>query len=176
MCFQNGIKKVLTLSYDDGGVQDIRLIDLLDKYGVKCTFNICSGTYLEEDAVRGKFYGKLKLSEAKELYVGSGHEIALHSYSHPFLTKIKTNEIVREITEDQRAIARDYGILARGMAYPQGAYDERVMKVLEICGIEYARTCVSTNRFIFPENWLELHPTCKHTAPNLKELITKLFP
>ena len=35
----NGKKKTVTFSYDDGITQDIRLIELLNKYGLKCTFN-----------------------------------------------------------------------------------------------------------------------------------------
>ena len=42
--------KALTLSYDDGVVQDIRMIKILDKYGIKGTFNVNSGSYLPEDA------------------------------------------------------------------------------------------------------------------------------
>ena len=39
----NGKKKAITFSYDDGVTQDIRLIELFNKYGLKCTFNINSG-------------------------------------------------------------------------------------------------------------------------------------
>lgn len=35
--------KFLTFSYDDKVIQDRRLIALLDKYGLKATFNISSG-------------------------------------------------------------------------------------------------------------------------------------
>ena len=38
----NGKKKALTFSFDDGVTQDIRLIEILDKYGLKCTFNLNS--------------------------------------------------------------------------------------------------------------------------------------
>ena len=34
--------KILTFSYDDGVTQDIRLVELFNKYGMKCTFNINS--------------------------------------------------------------------------------------------------------------------------------------
>lgn len=38
----NGKKKALTFSYDDGVTQDIRLIELFNKYGMKATFNLNS--------------------------------------------------------------------------------------------------------------------------------------
>ena len=37
-----GKMKAVTFSYDDGVTQDIRLIDLFNKYSLKATFNIIS--------------------------------------------------------------------------------------------------------------------------------------
>ena len=173
MRLKDGKVKVLTLSYDDGVVQDIRLIGILDKYGIKGTFNVNSKCYLPEDAVREKYYGRMKLSEAQKLYIGSGHEVAVHAYSHPFLEKLDTAEIIYEITEDRRAIESHYGTIARGMAYPFGTYSDKVVDILEKCHIAYARTVKSTYSFGFPENWLTLHPTCHHKDERLEELITR---
>ena len=69
MKLKDGKSKALTLSYDDGVVQDIRLIEILNKYGIKATFNINTGRYLPEEATREKFYGRMKLSEAKKLNI-----------------------------------------------------------------------------------------------------------
>ena len=38
----NGKMKAVTFSFDDGVTQDKRLIEIFDKYGLKCTFNINS--------------------------------------------------------------------------------------------------------------------------------------
>lgn len=173
MKLKDGKSKVLTLSYDDGVVQDIRLIKTLDKYGIKATFNINSGLYLPEDANREKFYGRMKLSEAKELYINSGHEVAAHTFTHPFLEKLKDDKILMEILEDRRSIEKHYGTLARGMAYPYGTYNNEVIECLKKCGICYSRTVKSTESFRFPENWLELHPTCHHNNLKLMELAKK---
>ena len=43
MRYPGGKPKAVTLSYDDGVIQDIRMAQVLDKYGLKCTFNLCSG-------------------------------------------------------------------------------------------------------------------------------------
>ena len=48
MRFPGGLGKALTLSYDDGVEQDIKLIDILNRYGLKCTFNLNSGCYAPE--------------------------------------------------------------------------------------------------------------------------------
>ncbi len=50
-----GKMKAVTFSYDDGVTQDQRLIALLNKYGLKCTFNLNSeflgtaGSLIRED-------------------------------------------------------------------------------------------------------------------------------
>ena len=170
MKLKDGKSKVLTFSYDDGVVQDIRLMGIFDKYGMKGTFNINTGGYLPEDAVRERYYGRLKLSEAKELYTNSGHEVAVHSLTHPFLERLKTDEAVWEVLEDRKNIEKQYGVLARGMAYPYGRYNDDVVQILKWCGICYSRTVKATYNFRFPENWLTLHPTCHHRDPKLMEL------
>lgn len=38
----DGKKKAITFSFDDGVTQDIRMIEILNKYGLKCTFNLNS--------------------------------------------------------------------------------------------------------------------------------------
>ncbi len=175
MKLKDGKSKVITLSYDDGVVQDIRLIEIMNKYGLKGTFNINSGVYFPEDGVRERYYGRMKLSEAKELYTNSGHEIAVHALTHPFLEKLSTDEVIYEITEDRKNIERDYNTIVRGMAYPFGTYNDDVIKVLEMCKIAYSRTVFATQNFGFPDNWLKLNPTCHHRVPNLMELADKFL-
>lgn len=170
MKLKDGKSKVLTLSYDDGVVQDIRLMKILDKHGIKCTFNINTGMYLPEDTVRERFHGRMKLSEAKALYTNSGHEVAVHGLTHPFLQKLKSDELLTEILEDRKNIEQQYGTLARGMAYPYGTYTREVMDAASACGICYSRTAKTTQNVRFPENWLEWDPTCHHDDPNFMAL------
>jgi len=40
MLAEQTLKKAITFSFDDGVVQDIRLIELMNKYGLKSTFNL----------------------------------------------------------------------------------------------------------------------------------------
>ena len=40
LLFPDRKEKALTLSYDDGVDTDIRFIELLEKFNIKCTFNI----------------------------------------------------------------------------------------------------------------------------------------
>ena len=168
--FYEGKARAFTMSYDDGVVQDIRLIDIMNKNGLKGTFNINTGMYLDENAEREKFYGRMKLSEAKKLYIDSGHEVAVHALTHPFLEQQKPMEVITEIMEDRKNIEREFKTIARGMAYPFGTYNDMVLEVLKNCGICYSRTVKSTEWFGLPENWLTLHPTCHHNNSRLMEL------
>ena len=171
MVLKDGKLKVLTLSYDDGVYQDIRLVEIMEKFGLKGTFNINSGRVFPEDGVREKQSGRLKLSEAVELYKKSGNELAVHGMTHPFLDKLDSTEIITEIIEDRKALEEASGQIIRGMAYPFGTYNDLVVDVLDKCGIAYSRTVKPTLNFKFPENWLTLHPTCHHKHEKMEELI-----
>lgn len=54
MRFPEGRLKAVTLSYDDGMDQDIRLIEIMKKNGLKGTFNLNSGLYAPEGTVYPK--------------------------------------------------------------------------------------------------------------------------
>ncbi len=170
MKLKDGKSKVLTFSYDDGRVQDMRLIELMDKHGLKGTFNINTGLYAPEDYERQQFDGRMKLSEAQALYGGSPHEVATHGLTHPFLERLPLPSLLTEVLEDRNNIEQQYHTITRGMAYPYGTYNDDVIECLQKCGIVYARTVKSTGKFLFPENWLAWHPTCHHGDKKLMEL------
>ena len=44
----NGKNKAVTFSYDDGTEHDIRLVEIFNRYGMKCTFNLNSGLMNED--------------------------------------------------------------------------------------------------------------------------------
>ncbi len=173
MKLKDGKSKVLTFSYDDGFVQDIRLVNIFNKYGLKATFNINSGCYLPEDVTREKLRGRLKRSEAIALYKDSGHEVAVHGLKHAFLSKLKPAEMVREVLEDRKNIEADYGVITRGMAYAYSDYSAEAIKILKQCGIVYSRAVASTLRFSFPTDWWAIQPTCHHANENLMTLAEK---
>ena len=155
--------KALTLSYDDGIKHDKRLIEILDKYGIKATFNINSGNL-------GTTPEYLTKEEAIELYTNSGHEVAVHGKRHLHLTEEANAVVLDEIINDRIAIEEMFGTITTGMAYAGGFYDDRVVELLKDCGIDYARTVVSTERFDIPDDWLRLPATCHHNNPRLMEL------
>ncbi len=176
MRFKDGKAKALTLSYDDGIDQDIRLVNILDKYGLKGTFNISAGRFSPEGTTypEDQIYSRLMTkSQAVNLYKDSGHEVAIHGYTHPNLDQLPTNQAMYEIINDRKELEEIFDIIVRGCAYPFGAFNDDVVKMLELAQIKYARTTISTEKFSLPEDWLRLEPTCHHKCARLMELAEK---
>jgi hypothetical protein len=147
-----GKSKCVTFSYDDGQVHDIRLIQLLDKYQFKGTFNLNTKNVCSLDA------NFIQGDQLKEVY--SNHEIAAHTYHHPFPTKQPHELVWSEFLEDRRELEILSGRIIKGMAYPYGCYDTAVMERVAQSGIIYGRTVKSADNFGLPTNWLEWNPTC----------------
>jgi len=177
MCFPDGLHKAFTMSYDDGVVQDVRLIKIMKENGLKGTFNINTGRYHKEGVDRADegISKKLTIEEAKDLYIPSGMEVATHAVNHPFLTSMSSEMCISEIYEDRKTLERQYGTIVRGHAYPFGAYNNEVIDILRKCGIIYARTVDSTHRFDIPVDFLKLDPTCHHDDEKLFELADRFI-
>ena len=172
MRFPEGKAKALTLSYDDGVEQDIRLIEIMKANGLKGTFNINTGCYSEEGKVfpAGQVHRRMSKSLAKKTYLNSGMEVAVHTLTHPYLEWEADNVCAYEVLQDRKNIEEDYGVITRGMAYPYGTYSDSVVATLKQCGIVYSRTTISTEKFDIPTDWLRLPATCHHNNPRLMEL------
>lgn len=171
--------KAVTLSYDDQSEQDIRLIDILNKNGMRATFNLSTGLYSPEGKIfpQGAMCRRMTRNRAIELYKNSGHEVAAHGFSHPYLTQMPSSAVTREIFSDRINLEADYETDVRGMAYPFGdySYSEEVANSLKATGIVYSRMTSATRGFRLPSDWLKWHPTCKHTDERLMELAKKFI-
>lgn len=161
--YPQGKEKALTFSYDDGQIYDRRLVEILNRHGLKGTFHLNSGT-LAQDRQHEIFIG---CDEVAELYVG--HEVAVHGVQHRNLPTLTSPQAVNEILEDRRALEKLTGGMVQGMSYAFGNYSEEIIHILKDIGIKYSRTVVSTNGFFPPADFLAWHPTCHHSG-NLTEL------
>jgi Predicted xylanase/chitin deacetylase len=175
--FPEGKNKALTLSYDDGVEQDIKLVEIMNKYGLKGTFNLNSGIYAEEGTVypEGQVHRRMTEKQIKETFMNSGHEIAVHTLTHPFLEQLPTHMAVNEIIKDRENLEKQFSTIVRGMAYPYGTFSEDVVEALRLCGLAYARTVIPSKDFKIPRDWLRLSATCHHTAPDFEELTKKFI-
>lgn len=166
-------KKFFTLSYDDGVFQDQRFVELLNKYHLKCTFNINSGLFdngvKSEERTRRM---RMPLNQMLDLY--RDHEVAGHSLTHSHLADLERQKLHHEIFEDKVNLDRMFMQNTIGFAYPFGSVSPVVKEELLNAGYKYARTTISTHSFSVRNiDLLEFNPTCKHNDPNLMELATK---
>lgn len=162
-------KKALTLSYDDCVRQDKRLISIMQKYGLKGTFNVNSGMFADSFD-KNETCGRMTKSEALELYNQPGIEVAVHGYKHLSLDKVDSDLAINDVVYDRRELENCFGRVIKGMAYANGAYNDEVVEILKKSGISYARTIISTEKFDLPTDWLRLPTTCHHANPKLMQL------
>ena len=163
-CDQNKLKAI-TFSYDDGVTQDIRLIELLNKYSLKCTFNLNSerlgtpGTLIRENQ-RISHY---KIAPQDVKYIYDGHEVAVHSLTHPTLTELDEAEVIRQVEQDRINLSELAGYEVVGMAYPNGPNDDRVAGIIrEKTGVQYARTVTNTDSYDLQSNLYRFNPNVYH--------------
>ena len=173
MQYPEGKSKAVTLSYDDGVRQDIRLAAVIGKYGMKCTFNLNSG-YMNEDWKDSK----LMPEEIQKHLLDAGHEIAVHGQFHRAPGVCRPVEVVQEMFKCREALEQTFGRIIRGLAYPDSGITNfqnnadygTVRQILQDLDIVYARTLgADNNKFSLPTDWHAWVPTTHHGKPYTKD-------
>ena len=176
----NGKMKALTFSFDDGVSQDERLIEILDRYGLRATFNINSGFFGGKNELirNGVAVRHDKLTEEEALRVYAHHEVAAHTLTHPFLPKAADEEVRRQVEEDRLRLEKLFGRDIVGLAYPCGGQnnDARVRTIVkERTGCRYARTIESTGNFEMPADVYAWNPTVYYIDTDLMFALGEKF-
>ena len=176
----NGKKKAITFSFDDGVTQDIRLVEIFNKYGLKCTFNINSSLLGLKSSVQpfGETVTHIKVfpSQVKTLY--QGHEVAVHTLTHPNLTTQDEEVVIYQVEEDRKRLSELCGYEVVGMAYPCGGVnnDDRVAEIIKNnTGVKYARTITSSFAFDKQENLHRFNPSVYIMNAELDEIVDKFL-
>ncbi|MCQ2742090.1 MAG: polysaccharide deacetylase family protein [Bacilli bacterium] len=170
--------KIVTFSFDDGIQYDAKLVELLNKYNLKCTFNINTGLiYRSHEFARGPEpieVHRLFPEEMKKIYVG--HEIASHSLTHPRLETLTVHEMETEIREDIENIKSIFGLSnVPCFAYPYGTYSEEVIEVLKKYGIKFARGTHSSKGFGAEGDLLEYRPSAYYRDEDLEDIVDEFL-
>lgn len=171
MLYPNGKKLALTFSYDDGVVQDRRLVSILNQYGMKGTFNLNYGMlgFQGKQMINGRTVDISKIPKEEAVVLYQGHEIAGHGMWHSSLPTIGSGAAMWEIIEDKKQLEKISSSLLKCFAYPFGETNSKTCEILRLAGYEGARTVESSYRFDLPEDFLMWHPTCHHGDPKLME-------
>lgn len=152
--FPQNKRIAFTSSWDDGPVDDRELVELLNRYNLPATFHLITGT-LDQNDSRGQFVSS---SEVARLY--AGHEVAMHTQTHPILPDLDALQIAQEIIENRKGLEDLVGYPVRGMSYPYGSYANKVQSILRSLGISYARTVENGGNAFPPNEPMAWAPTC----------------
>jgi hypothetical protein len=160
------------LSYDDGVRADIHLAEILNRYGMKGTFNINSGC-LDDGAPN-----RLNVEEIQTFLLDRGHEVAVHGEYHMAPGIVGPTRGIADALNCRRELERRFNRIIRGMAYPDsgitkmhnGNDAETIKRYLGELGIVYARTLGGDNNsFMLPTDWHAWMPTAHHNNAKLQE-------
>lgn len=176
----NGKKKAITFSFDDGVKQDIRAMEIMNTYGLKGTFNLNSGYFgtlssLERNGCTVS-HDKVMPSQVQRIY--AGHEVAVHTITHPNLTTLEEDAIVYQVETDRKILSDICGYEVVGMAYPCGGVnnDDRVAEIIrKNTGVKYARTITSTYKFDKQNNLFRFNPSVYYVEKNFEEIVDKFL-
>ena len=112
--------KTIALTFDDGpGPYTEKLLDILDKYDAKATFFLI-GSKVSARA------NTLRRMQSR------GHQLGNHSWSHPELNKISTEQLSSEIDRTNEAIRQATGVKPSILRPPYGAVNGVVLEQLRL--------------------------------------------
>lgn len=146
--YPGGKAKAFNITYDDGILQDVRFVALLNRYGLKGTFNLNSQLMEQEFEwvhPNGMTVKRLSRDAVRHLY--DGHEIAAHTLTHPYLNDKAERELLWEIGEDKRRLEELFGREVSGFGVPFHFYDENIVDCVRKCGFEYGRNSELTHDY-----------------------------
>lgn len=181
--YPNFREKAVTFSFDDLHDGDVKIIEAMDKYGVKGTFNLVT------NKLAGYDEGVIKARYAN-------HEMANHSHSHLKMYLLEgesetvgsdtqehmtTDEVTADIVRGQNEIKAMTGTEPAGFVWPyknpnkRTDYNEILEYIRNETGIEYIRPTETTRSFAIPTDWYQWQNTCHQDEMEyfIKKLISE---
>ena len=124
--FKNGSRneKLIALTFDDGPhpKETYEILNILNKYNVKATFFVVGK--------HANWYSKPIIEASKE-----GHEIGNHTFSHPDISNLSSDDIKKEIKECEDALIKLTGKKPTLFRPPYGSYGkDQLGEIAKECG------------------------------------------
>jgi peptidoglycan/xylan/chitin deacetylase (PgdA/CDA1 family) len=168
-----GVKeKAFNITYDDGVEQDVPFIAMLNRYGIKGTFNLNSELMRTEFSWRhpsGVDIKRLGVDAVRHLY--DGHEVASHSLTHPYMRELSDAELHRQMAEDKRNLEALFGREVAGFAVPFSYYSDLIADCARECGFEYARRSEFTENYTPCGDFYHWRTGFYHICPGLADYV-----
>jgi len=114
---------------DDGDVCDLRVAELLEKYGFTGIFYIAP------------MNPQVKLMQPTDIRkLSEKHEIGAHGLSHTVLTRINPYDRAQDVLMGRHLLEEIVGRSVHRFAYPRGWYNPEVLETIITAGFSEART------------------------------------
>ena len=122
-------KVIITTSWDDGHPLDLKLANLLKRYGIPATFY-----------VPVKIQGETTLTPDQIKEIAEDFDIGGHTYSHVNLTELPKEKAFEEIIKGKKYLEETIDREIQSFCHPFGAYNKEVISMVKKAGFEGART------------------------------------
>ncbi|PKY56797.1 glycoside hydrolase/deacetylase [Rhizophagus irregularis] len=137
------------ITFDDGPTENTTgLLDFLDNTGDKVTFFVVGSRVYENPEI---------LQRAAK----AGHQIGIHTWSHPYLTSQSNEQIIAEFKWTEAAIKQAVGLTPKYVRPPYGDVDDRVRGIATQLGYKVVIWDKDTNDWMsaddksFQLTWIE---------------------
>jgi len=125
-------KVIVTTSWDDGHILDLKLAELLKKYKLRGTFYVSPRNR--------EFKAEELLSDEQIKQLGCDFEIGGHTMTHPLLGSVSLEKSKTEIENSKQYLEQLLGKPVLSFCYPSGDYNRFHMDQVRNAGFKLART------------------------------------
>ena len=174
--YPGGKAKAFNITYDDGVLQDIRFVELMNQYGLKGTFNLNSQLMETQFAwthPKGMIVKRLPTTRVAELY--QNHEVASHTLTHPYLSQLSEPEVMHQMAKDKENLEQLTGKPVLGFAGPFHHWSDMIAGCAEKCGFEYARNAEERYCYAPPQDYYHWSAGSYHIMPGFRDFVEGFF-
>ncbi len=125
--------KKLAITFDSANAasKTLKILDLLDQYGAKCTFFL-QGTFIKTNP------------EVTQEIEARGHEVASHSYGHPDMPSLTNDQILRDFEKNSAVFQEVLGHEPALYRPPSGYSSQRDRAIARALGQEVIKWTIDS--------------------------------
>lgn len=146
--------RIITTSWDDGHLLDIKLAALLKKYNIKGTFYVTPK--------HNELVNQL-LTKDEIMRLSEDFEIGAHTIYHSLLTELTQEMLTKELSDSKIFLEELLKKPIKMFCYPRGLYNENVKAAVKKADFIGART-IETLNIDYPNDFFEFGTTI-HAFP-----------